>query len=68
MTAKRSPLKQQPGKDILIFGSGELVQTLMPRDLIDQYRLLVYPVVRRGGKRLFGSGGDITTLELMDTE
>ncbi len=46
-------LKQQPGQDILIAGSGTLVRTLMQHDLIDQYQLLVYPVVLGSGKRLF---------------
>jgi dihydrofolate reductase len=46
-------LKQQPGQDILIFGSGMLVHTLMEHDLIDVYRLQVYPVVLGSGKRLF---------------
>lgn len=48
-----SRVKQQPGQDILIAGSGALVRTLMRHDLIDEYRLLVYPVVVGSGKRLF---------------
>lgn len=46
-------LKQQTGKDITVHGSPTLVQTLMQHDLVDRYRLLVYPVVVGGGKRLF---------------
>lgn len=50
-----SKLKQQPGQDILILGSGELVRELMRLDLLDEYRLLVYPIVLGSGKRLFGN-------------
>ncbi len=63
-----SRLKQQPGKDILIFGSGDLVNTLMQHDLIDEYRLMVFPVVLGSGKRLFGDGGDQKALKLVDTK
>ncbi len=62
-----SKLKQQPGQDILIAGSGELVHTLMQHDLIDEYRLLVYPVVLGSGKRLFQDGSK-TTLRLVETK
>jgi len=46
-------LKQQPGKDIAILGSGTLVRSLMDGDLIDEYSLLVYPVILGTGQRLF---------------
>jgi dihydrofolate reductase len=46
-------LKQQPGNDIVIHGSPGLIHALMPQDLIDEYRLLVCPVLLGSGKRLF---------------
>jgi dihydrofolate reductase len=49
-------LKQQDGKDIAVHGSATLVQTLMQHDLVDRYRLLVYPMVVGKGKRLFKEG------------
>ena len=63
-----SRLKDQPGKDILIFGSGDLVNTLMQHDLIDEYRLMVFPIVVGSGKRLFDEGGDTKTLQLVGTQ
>jgi dihydrofolate reductase len=63
-----SRLKQQPGKDILIFGSGDLVNTLMEHDLIDEYRLMVFPVVVGSGKRLFKEGIETTVLNLVETK
>jgi dihydrofolate reductase len=53
IAAEVSKLKQQPGKDIVIHGSPGLIRSLMPHDLIDEYRLLVYPIILGHGKRLF---------------
>ena len=62
-----SELKQQSGQDILVFGSGTLAQTLIQQNLVDQYHLLVYPVVLGSGKRLFQDGSN-TTLKLVETK
>jgi dihydrofolate reductase len=61
-------LKKQPGKDILVFGSCSLVQNLMKLGLIDEYRLMVFPVVVGSGKKLFEEGIDTTVLKLADTK
>jgi len=52
-------LKQQPGGDIGILGSATLVQSLMGRELIDEYRLMVHPIILGSGKRLFPEGVDL---------
>jgi dihydrofolate reductase len=62
-----SRLKQQEGKEILIFGSGQLARTLMEHDLIDEYRLMVFPVVVGKGKRLFEDTQETKALKLVDT-
>ncbi len=62
-----SRLKRQPGQDILVAGSRELVHTLLQHDLIDEYRLMVHPVVLGSGKRLFPDGSDMKVLRLVDT-
>jgi class 3 adenylate cyclase len=60
-------LKQQPGGDILLFGSADLLNSLIEHDLIDEYRFMVFPVVLGSGKRLFRDATDITHLQLVDT-
>jgi len=60
-------LKQEPGKNLLIDGSSVLIQTLAAHDLIDEYRLHVYPIVLGGGKRIFPAGKRIN-LALVETD
>lgn len=60
-------LKQQPGQDILVFGSGTLVHVLMQHDLVDEYRLMIFPIVVGSEKHLFKD--DVwATLQHMDTK
>jgi dihydrofolate reductase len=60
-------LKQQPGRDLLLSGSASVFQLLMDRNLIDEYRLMVHPIVLGKGKRLFKDGMAKTILKLSDT-
>ncbi len=60
-------LKEQPGKDMVVLGSGELVQSLMRRNLVDRYQLLIHPLVLGSGRRLFPDGGAFAALRLVDT-
>ena len=61
-------LKQQPGKDISITGSGALVRSLLADDLLDELRLMVHPIVVGSGKRLFEEGSDQKALKLVDSK
>jgi dihydrofolate reductase len=61
-------LKQEHGGDIVVHGSAQLVQALLERGLVDELRLMVFPVVLGSGKRLFGESGDKKPLRLVDSK
>jgi dihydrofolate reductase len=61
-------LKEQPGGEIQVHGSGGLIQTLLKHDLVDGFRLWVFPVVVGSGKRLFGDGTIPGALRLVGTD
>ena len=60
-------LKKQPDNDLVVLGSGELVQSLMRANLVDEYVLLIHPLVLGTGRRLFSDGGSSADLRLVDT-
>jgi dihydrofolate reductase len=60
VAAEIARLKQEPGQDIIVFGSVTLVNYLAQHDLVDLYRLLVYPIVLGSGRRLFDDGTRVT--------
>jgi dihydrofolate reductase len=61
-------LRQEQGGDIVVHGSARLVQTLVEHDLVDELRLMVFPVVLGSGKRLFGEMSDKRPLQLVDSK
>ncbi|MDP9371327.1 MAG: dihydrofolate reductase family protein [Chloroflexota bacterium] len=60
-------LKQEDGPDLQVHGSSQLIQTLIAHDLVDEYRLLIFPLLLGRGKRLFGDGVIPAGLRLVDT-
>jgi dihydrofolate reductase len=58
-------LKEKPGKDLVVMGSGELVQSLMRGNLVDSYVLLIHPLVLGSGRRLFTDGGAFAALRFV---
>ena len=61
-------LREQPGKDLLLAGSGQLFNSLMRENLIDVYRLMVHPIVLGPGPRLFANGEGRLALDLVDVK
>ena len=61
-------LRDQPGKDIVILGSGVLVRSLMAHGLVDGWVLQIHPLVLGSGTRLFSEGSPVTALRLVDTK
>ena len=59
-------LKERPGEDLAVLGSGALVQSLMRADLVDEYLLTIHPLVLGSGRRLFTDGGAFASLLLVD--
>jgi dihydrofolate reductase len=57
-------LREEPGGDIVVHGSAQLVQTLLDNDLVDELRLMVFPVVLGSGKKLFGETDEKKKLRL----
>jgi dihydrofolate reductase len=60
-------LRKETGKDLHIMGSGALIQSLLPNNLIDEFMLLIHPVVLGSGHRLFPDGTPRTSLRLVDS-
>jgi dihydrofolate reductase len=61
-------LKEQPGNNIAVLGSGDLVQTLTNHDLVDEYFLAVFPIVLGSGKRLFRKANQAKRLRLVNSK
>jgi dihydrofolate reductase len=66
--AEVSKLKHELDGEIVVLGSPQLARTLIERDLVDELRLMVYPVVLGAGERLFGETGDKKPMRLVDTQ
>jgi dihydrofolate reductase len=60
-------LKEEPGKDLTVLGSGELARSLIRRGLVDRYTLLIHPLVLGSGRRLFGDDGPRSPLRLVES-
>ena len=67
MVSEVSKLKQQMDGEIVVYASRQLVRTLMEHDLVDELRLIVFPVALGAGERLFGEASDKRPMRLVDT-
>jgi dihydrofolate reductase len=61
-------LKKRPGRELQVHGSHRLVQTLLGAELVDEFRVWIYPVVVGAGKRLFGTGAEPTSMRLLSSK
>jgi dihydrofolate reductase len=68
MVDRIADLKRQDAMDIAVHGSATLVRTLMEHDLIDELRLMVFPIVVGKGMRLFGDAGEMKAMELVQAK
>jgi dihydrofolate reductase len=67
VAAKVAEIKQQPGPDLNVWGSGDLLQTLMKADLVDAFWLMIYPITLGAGKRLFAGGAIPAAFKLSES-
>jgi dihydrofolate reductase len=68
VAAAVAALKQEDGADLHVIGSTELVKTLTEHDLVDEFRVVIDPVVLGGGKRIFRDDGALRPLRLVDSQ
>ena len=61
-------LKSQDQKELIVLGSGELVQALMRGNLVDEYVLLIHPLILGSGRRLFADGGSMQNMRLVESK
>ena len=65
---KVAKIKQQQGSDLHVWGSGNLIQTLIKHDLVDVFWLIIYPITLGSGKRLFADGTIPTAFKVMESK